>query len=540
MQLRRELPMTHPTDVDVLIVGAGPTGLTMACLLVQFGVTFRIIEKKITITEHSKALAVQARTLELFEQLDLTEKALAEGHPAEGLDLVAEGKLRASIDLRKYGRGMTKYPYVLILAQDKTEKILVDKLENFGKKIEWQRELVELTQHPDYVEAFVAGREKIETIRARYLVAADGARSAVRTFLHLPFEGGTYDSRFLLADIQVQGPLSRRHISLCLSKRGFAGFFPMYGVDRFRAIGLLPDDLPKAAEDNFEVIAEEIRKQSELPIEVSDPRWFSAYRLHHRCVKRFKEQRCFFAGDAAHIHSPAGGQGMNTGIQDAFNLAWKLSYVLSGKAQPKILETYHEERYPIARKLIHSTDQVFSFATNHRPFVRWYLLNLMPPILGLLSKSDFFRTKFFRLVSQIGIHYRESSLVQQGFPARGCLRAGDRFYQPGAQDGLFQAFLVGGQEAQKHTMDVLENFFENRIRLYTLDKRPDLHTILQSFGIYKDGLILVRPDGYVCFCSEGLDINQLLKYLNRFYYEKGSQVENRPDRKEVFPFESFF
>jgi 2-polyprenyl-6-methoxyphenol hydroxylase-like FAD-dependent oxidoreductase len=531
--------MTHPTDVDVLIVGAGPTGLTMACLLAQFGIKFRIVDKKLGITDRSKALAVQARTLELFEQLEITEKALEQGHPAEGLDLMVEGKPRVSIDLREYGKGFTKYPYVFILAQDKTETLLSDKLESFGKKVEWKRELVELVQHPEYVEAYVAGGERMETIRAKYLVAADGPRSSVRTFLQLPFEGGTYENRFLLADIQVQGPVSRRHISLCISERGFAGFFPMFGEDRFRAIGLLPDELPKTEAGMYETIVREIRLQSKLPLEISDPRWISSYKLHHRCVNRFKEQRCFFAGDAAHIHSPAGGQGMNTGIQDAYNLAWKLAYVLSGRAHPKILETYHEERHPIARKLIHSTDQVFSFVTNQRPYVRWARLHLMPRVLNLITKFSFFRSFIFRLVSQVGIQYRDSSLTQQCFSTTGALCAGDRFYQTDCQDGLFHAFLVGGQEAQKHAMEVLEKFFENRVRFHTLDKRPDLHTILQSFSVYKDGLILVRPDGYVCYCGDSLDINQLLKYLNRFYFEKESREENRPDRKEAFPFESF-
>ncbi len=530
--------MTHPTDVDVLIVGAGPTGLTMACLLAQFGIKFRIIEKNKGLTEHSKALAIQARTLELFEQLDLTEKALEQGHPADGFDLIVEGKPRVSIDLREYGQVYTKYPYVLILAQNRTEKLLADKLESFGKKVEWQHELVELVQHPEFVEAYVAGGERMETVRAKYLVAADGARSSVRAFLQLPFEGVTSENCFLLADIQAQGPVSRRHVSLCLSERGFVEFFPLDGADHFRAISLLSNDFPKSEAGMQGLIAGEISLRSELPLKISAPRWFSSYNLHHRGVNRFKEQRCFFAGDAAHVHSPAGGQGMNTGIQDAYNLAWKLSSTLSGRALPKILETYHEERHPIARKLIHRADQGFSFVINQKPYVRWTRLHLVPRILGLVSKFNFFRAAFFKLVSQIGIQYRGSSLTQQCFSAAGALRAGDRFCQVGCQNGMFHAFLVGGQEAQKQTMDVLEKFLDNRMIFHTLDKRPDLHTILQVFGIYRDGLILVRPDGYVCYCDDALDITQLLKYLNRFYIEKGPRVENRPDGKGVLRFES--
>lgn len=531
--------MTHPTDVDVLIVGAGPTGLTLACLLAQFGVKFRIIEKNHTITERSKAIAVQARTLELFEQLGVSEKAVEQGHPAEGLDLVARGKIRASIDIREYGRGLTKYPYMLVLEQSKTERLLLDKLESFGKKVEWKTELVELAQHPDYVAVATAGGDKIETIRAKYLVAADGARSTVRTFLHLPFVGGTYESRFLLADVQVQGHVSRRHISLCFSRQGFAGFFPMYGSDRFRAISLLTEAIGEKLEGDFEIIADEIQKQAQLPLSISDPRWFATYKLHHRSVVHFKEQRCFFAGDAAHIHSPAGGQGMNTGIQDVFNLAWKLSYVLAGRAQEKLLETYHEERFPVAQKLIRTTDQIFSFATDRRAFFRWWRLYLVPPLVRLASKLNFVRKFVFKLISQTGVDYHGSSLTHQCFSSKGVLRAGDRFCLSGSQDGLFHAFLVGGQEAQKHAIEVLEKFFENKVKLYTLDKRPDLQSILQSFGIFKDGLILVRPDGYVCFCADSLDMNLLLKYLNRFYLLKGARQDKRSDRKEAFPFESF-
>lgn len=531
--------MTHPTDVDVLIVGAGPTGLTLACLLAQFGVKFRIVEKNSTITARSKAIAVQARTLELFEQLELSEKAIEQGHPAEGLNLVARGKVRASIDLREYGKGLTKYPYMLVLEQSKTEKLLLDKLESFGKNVEWQQELVDLVQHPDSVSASITGGSKIETIRAKYLVASDGARSTVRTFLRLPFEGGSYEDRFLLADVQIQGSISRRHISLCFSKEGFAAFFPMYGTDRFRAISIWPEAISEKQDGDFSIISSEIQKQSQLPLSISDPRWYSTYKIHHRNVTHFKEQRCFFAGDAAHIHSPAGGQGMNTGIQDAFNLAWKLAYVFSGKGQTRLLETYHEERFPIARKLIHTADRAFSIVTDDRPFYRWCRLFLAPPILKIASKFKSVRAATFRMVSQIGVHYEESSLNHQTFAAKGELRAGDRFCLAGCQDGLFHAFVVGGQEAQKHTKDVLEKFFENGIKFYTLDKRPELHTILQGFGIFKDGMILVRPDGYVCYCAEGLDNNLLLKYLNTYFVEKGGRQEKLPDRKEAFPFESF-
>ncbi|HEY8270018.1 MAG TPA: FAD-dependent monooxygenase [Pseudobdellovibrionaceae bacterium] len=528
--------MTHQTDVDVLIVGAGPTGLTLACLLQQYGVKFKIIEKNKTITTRSKALAVQARTLELFEQLGIAEKAIEPGHPAEGLDLVVRGKLRATVDLITYGRGLTKYPYLLILEQCKTEQLLWEKLKTQGSEVEWQKELVELQLHADSVTAVIHEFEKLEIIQAKYIVAADGARSAVRTLLRIPFEGETYENRFLLADVALRGNISRHHITLCLSQQGFAGFFPMYGTRRFRAIGILPDDVPENADKEFETIAKKIAEQAQVPMTLSDPLWISTYKLHHRSIPHFKVQRCFFAGDAAHVHSPAGGQGMNTGIQDAFNLAWKISWVLEGRARENLLETYHEERFPIAKKLLRSTDRVFGFVTGRSAWLRFLRLYILASVLKTLVKSRTFRSFIFRTVSQIGIHYRQSKLSEQCFCSDSVRKAGDRLCEE-VLDGSFQAYVVGGQQAQREATDILRRYFEVRIKIYTLDKKPDIYSVFQTFGIYKDGLILVRPDGYVSYCSDGFNSLALLNYLNRFFLPKDFDLEK--EREQPFQTENF-
>lgn len=530
--------MTHQTDVDVLIVGAGPTGLTLACLLASYGVSFRIIEKNKTITSHSKALGVQARTLELFEQLGLAEKAVALGHPAKGLDLRVNGKLKLSIDLQRYGEGLTEYPYVLILEQSKTEQLLLEKLQSNNKDVEWQTELVELQQHASFVTATVSHFEKINVIKAKYLVAADGAKSAVRTLLHLPFEGGTYENRFLLADVALTGNLTREHITICTSKEGFAGFFPMVGEDRFRVIGLMPDRVPEKADQEFELMKAEVRTQSKMDLQLSDPHWISTYKIHHRNVSHFREQRCFFAGDAAHIHSPAGAQGMNTGIQDSFNLAWKLWFVCSGWAHEKLLNTYHEERFPVAQKLIRTTDRVFGFVTNRSRFVSWLRLKLLPPVLRLLLKNEDFRRNAFTKISQIAIRYRKSSLTEQNFLSDGINKAGDRFCNP-APDGLFHAFVVGCPEAQESVAALLERYFRGQIHVHTLNKRVDTSTVLQAYGIFKDGVLLIRPDGYVGYCAEGLDMTALPRYLDRYFIPEDYRAQKEKEGKEAFPFESF-
>jgi len=530
--------MTHQTDVDVLIIGAGPTGLTMACLLAQFGVKFRIIDKNKGITTRSKALGVQARTLELFEQLGITEKAIAMGYPAKGMDMFVQGKRKAGISLDAFGRGITKYPFMLILEQCKTEKLLLDKLNSLGGEVEWQKELVELKQQVQSVTATLTHFEHIEEVRAKYLVAADGSKSTVRTLLKVPFMGGTYENRFLLGDIAIEGPISREHITLCLSDQGFAGFFPMIGEDRYRAIGILPDELKGTEDENAARVFSEIRKQSHLDLKISDPHWISSYKIHHRSVPHFQELNCFFAGDAAHVHSPAGAQGMNTGIQDSFNLAWKLQLVLHGQAQEKLLKTYHEERYPLAQKLIRTTDQIFSFVTNPNYFIRRLRLLMLPNTFRFLITNSHVRNFIFKLLSQTGIRYRKSSLSEQNFLSEADFKAGDRSCHV-STDGCFHAFILGEPRAQEQITIMLEKYFEGKIRVYTLNKSMDITAILQDFGITRDGLVLVRPDGYAAYCAEGLDGIALKKYLDRYFLSKDIQLQKDFEEKEGFPFESF-
>lgn len=530
--------MTHQTDVDVLIVGAGPTGLTLACLLARYGVKFKIIEKNKMITDRSKALGVQARSLELLEQLGITEKALVLGHPAKGLDLVVRGQHRMTLDLEKMGQGLTKYPYLLILEQCKTEQLLLEKLQSLSKDVEWQKELVDLKQHADHVSVDLIHAGRLESLRAKYVVAADGARSSVRSFLQLPFDGGTYENRFLLADIAVQGKISREHVTLCLSKEGFAGFFPMIGTDRFRAIGEMPDWAPENADKEFGFMAQEIVRHADLPLSISDPQWISTYKIHHRNILHFKVQRCFFAGDAAHIHSPAGAQGMNTGIQDAFNLAWKLHCVLEGKATDRLLETYHDERFPVARNLVHTTDRVFSFVTDQRAWVRMIRLYMIPTLIRGLSRVRWLREFVFKRISQIGICYDKSSLSEQSFLADSSLKAGDRFCMT-LGDGLFHAFIVGEPEMQKSIICVLQKYFEGRIRIHTLDKRPEISNVMQSYGLTKDGLILVRPDEYVAYCSERLETKPLIKYLQRYFLSKDLHRQKETEDRSHYAFENF-
>jgi 2-polyprenyl-6-methoxyphenol hydroxylase-like FAD-dependent oxidoreductase len=442
------------------------------------------------------------------------------------------------MNLNDNGAGLTKYPYMLILEQCKTERLLLDKLISCDGSVEWEKELVDLQQHPDSVTASISHFEKVETITVKYVLAADGARSAVRSILQLPFVGGTYENRFLLGDFHIESNLSKEFISLCVSKKGFAAFFPMHGTDRFRAIGILPDDIPENADAQFEAVAKDVQEQADMPMKISNPEWISTYKLHHRNLGHFQVHRCFFLGDAAHIHSPAGAQGMNTGIQDSFNLGWKLQLVLKGMAIPRLLETYHEERYPFAKWLIHSTDQAFEFVTNQKTYVKWLRLYIFPYLLKGLTQFGAFKKFVFKTISQTCIQYRKSSLSSQSFSSKHSLRAGDRFPEPyfmgeiiasQCADGLFHAYLVGCPAEQERVDHLLHQYLGRQVRIHTLARRPELHTVLTTFGIQKDGLVLVRPDQYVGYCCNTLDLKALTRYLDRYFTSQVAEDEKEEE-----------
>lgn len=531
--------MTHQTDIDVLIVGAGPTGLTLACLLAQFGVSFKIIEKRKSASAQSRALGIQARTLELFEQLDIAEKAVALGYPAKGVDLMVQGKLKCSLDLKSLGKELTKYPYLLILEQHKTEQLLLEKLNSLGSDVDWGHELIEIQQHPHSVTAILSHYERVEVLKTKFLVAADGAKSRTRSLLKLPFIGPGREDLFFLTDVAVEGALSREHVTICLSREGFASFFPIRGgANRFRTIGIWPEKENEKASAEFEKVAREIKRQAHLDLKISDPRWISFYQTRYQAVSRFREQHCFFVGDAAHIHSPMGAQGMNTGIQDAFNLAWKLQMVLKGRAQEELLNTYHEERFPVAQNLVRNLDQFLNFLASPRFFTRWLRLFIFPLAFRILVKVDSFQVYLFESISQIGVRYRKSNLSEQEFLSEADFKAGDRCIPP-KTDGRFHAYLVEGPREQERIVEILEKYFETGIKIHTLTKELDVPQVLQRYGIFKDGLILVRPDGYTAYCAENPDPKSLENYLNRYFIPKNHRLPKELESQEEFPFETF-
>lgn len=507
---------------DVLIVGAGPTGLALAAQLIRYGVDFLIIDKKETTTPYSKAIGVQARTLEIYDQIGLADPLVSIGWRADKVRLVEGGKIRGEIDLTNIGEGMSPFPFLLIVEQGKHEALLHDHIRSGGRDVRWNTELVKFSQTDKGVSADLKlSNGDFETVEAKYLVGCDGAHSLVRHTLKIDFGGSTFERLFYVADVEIDWAFAHDALHANLGKNTLTAFFPMSGDRQWRIVGTFPEG-HKA--DEGEILYDEIERQvfadTELKFDITKVNWFSVYKVHSRHVSRFSEGRCFLAGDSAHIHTPAGAQGMNTGIQDAYNLAWKLAFVLSGHADARLLETYNEERLPNAHRLLQTTDRFFSLAASDDPVTSFFRIHVFPYVANFAFGLDVVKRFIFPLVSQIGINYRDSSLsVGEGFG----VRAGDRmpYFEvdgAGIYDRLREArfHLVAfydGQADVAPLIDDLTQEWEGLIDSTVVSLYPQ---IADTFGTKQSFYVIVRPDNYIGLISSDFSRETIFGYLGKY------------------------
>jgi 2-polyprenyl-6-methoxyphenol hydroxylase-like FAD-dependent oxidoreductase len=521
--------MSEPIKTDVLIVGAGPTGLNLACQLVRHGVDFVVVEKNEGVTPFSKAIGVHARTLEIYEQLGLAREAVERGSIAGKVRLLAGGELRGEFNLSDVGEGMSPYPFVLMLEQSKNERLLYDHLKSRGRDVLWNTELESLSQTEAGVTAEVktaAGASL--TIEAKYLVGCDGAKSPVRHALGLSFEGSTFERTFYVADAEVDWQFGHDALTVSLSKETFVLFFPLKGEKRYRIVGVFPDEFAKDEGDVlYEEIEARIKQEAELELDMHDVEWFSTYKVHTRHVSSFDEGRCFLAGDAAHIHSPAGAQGMNTGIQDGYNLAWKMALVLKGEAGEKLLDTYNEERLENARNLLRTTDRMFQLAAGPEWFLAFLRTNVFPAVAGFLFSYDAVKRFVFPLVSQIGINYRHGSLSRHAGDEDFKVKAGDRmpyFLVDGESvyDRLrqpkFHLLAFTGETGSAQASEAASPNSD----LIDFNAIPLSPQVEQAFGTDRPFNVLLRPDNYIGYISSGPPSGELKAYLNDFAADSGN------------------
>ncbi len=527
--------MGTTTKTDVIIVGAGPTGLSLACQFVRHDVDFVIVEKNEGVTPYSKAIGVHARTLEIYEQLGLARKAIEQGTVAGKIRLLAGGEVRGEFNLSGIGEGMSPYPFVLMLEQSKNERLLYGFLESQVREVLWNTELESFSQTESGVTARVksAGGES-RTIEARYLVGCDGAKSPVRRALGLAFEGSTFERTFYVADAQIDWEFGHDALTGSLSKETFVIFFPLKGEKRYRIVGVFPEEFAK---DEGEVLYEEIeariKEEAEIELDIHDVEWFSTYKVHTRHVSSFSEGRCFLAGDAAHIHSPAGAQGMNTGIQDAYNLAWKMALVLKGKAGKKLLDTYNEERLKNAKNLLRTTDRMFQLAAGPEWLLAFVRTNVFPAVAGYLFNFDSVKRFVFPLVSQIGINYRHGSLSRQDGDEEFKVKAGDRmpYFQVDGEsvydrlrEPKFHLLTFTDEASPVHASALeAESQYADLVDFQSIALTPQA---AEAFGTDKPFNVLLRPDNYIGYVSAETSSSGLRAYLQDFIREGKTYESN--------------
>ena len=391
--------------MPVLVVGAGPTGLMMASELTRHGIHCRIIEKASAPAQLSKALAIHARTLEIFENIGFADQFVAEGVKAHGGSVYAEGKRIVHF---MFNGLESKYDYALMLPQDRTEALLAKHLETLGRTVERSTELVGLTQDGNQVTATLRlpdGRE--ESCRADFIVGCDGAHSSVRHLLNLAFEGEAYEENFALADVHVDSSMPSDEIVGFASEKGIVFFFPIT-ENRYRLIAdveQIRTDRPPTLQELQTIIDE----QCHMGARLHDPKWTAYFKIHRRQAKSYRVGRAFLVGDAAHIHSPAGGQGMNTGLQDAYNLAWKLALAMNGIVKPAVLDSYAAERHAVGREVLKQTDAMTKMMELRSPVA----MAIRNRIAAAISSTDIFQNMARKGMSELAVNYRESPIVAE-------------------------------------------------------------------------------------------------------------------------------
>jgi 2-polyprenyl-6-methoxyphenol hydroxylase-like FAD-dependent oxidoreductase len=508
------------TQSDVLIIGAGPTGLVLALWLTKLGVNVRIIDKTAEPGTTSRALAVQARTLELYRQLDLTEAVVARGHQVPAVNLWVKGAAAARLSFETIGSDLTPYPFLHIFPQDQHERLLIERLGALGVAVERRTELIGFTDGENGITARLRGPDGQEVdCKAKYIAGCDGARSILRETIGTGFPGGTYRQIFYVADVEAAGPAVNGELHVDLDEADFLGVFPLAGEGKARLIGTVRDERADRADTlTFKDVSD--RAIDHLKVQVKKVNWFSTYHVHHRVAQHFRKGRAFLLGDAAHIHSPAGGQGMNTGIGDAINLAWKLAAVLAGRADDNLLDSYEAERIGFARRLVATTDRIFSFVTSDGRIAAVLRTRVAPLLIPRVVAFQRVREFMFRTVSQIMLNYRQGPLSRG---AAGRVHGGDRL--PWVQvDGTDNFATLATMDWQVHVYgsagaELASWCAAHNVLLHIFDWRPEY----EKAGLARNALYLLRPDTYVAL-ADGAGAADVLE---RYFTDHGIKLAPR-------------
>ncbi len=498
------------SDTSVLIVGAGPTGMVLALWLTKQGVPVRIIDKTAEPGTASRALAVQARTLELYQQLDLADAIAAKSYSVPGVRLWLGGSEKARVPFEEIATDLTPYAFLHIFPQDEHERLLNDRLQDLGVQVERSTELLAYTEEGDHISARLRGPDGAErTVDAAFIAGCDGAHSKVREEMGAGYPGGSYPQVFYVADVAGEGLAFNGDLNVELDESDFLAVFPLADKGRVRLIGAIrPGERQNLDKLTFDDISD--RATQQLRLKVDTVNWFSTYHISHRVTDHFRKSRAFLLGDAAHIHTPVGGQGMNTGIGDAINLAWKLQAVLAGRAPDALLDTFEAERRAFALRLVETTDRFFNVAAAKGHLAEIVRTRLAPIVLPQLVKFEAARTYIFRTISQITLNYRGKGLDQGHV---GPVHGGDRLpwvkfgegdnYQALKRIG-WQIHVYGAAQAELQTWCAARNV--------PLQVCPWSDAMRQA-GLRENAMYLIRPDAYVALAEPASSVDAVERYF---------------------------
>jgi 2-polyprenyl-6-methoxyphenol hydroxylase-like FAD-dependent oxidoreductase len=539
-------------QIDALVVGAGPVGLTVAVSLTHHGLKCRIIDKASEATDKSKALVVWCRTLELLDQFGLASGFVASGHKAKGGTMYANGQKLVHIELTS---DESAFGFPLMIPQSETERLLTEHLSGQGLNVERPVELVSFEEQSDSIICKLRSPDGQEEIcETPWLIGCDGAHSAVRHGSGMPFTGHAEPNDWMLADIHVDGPLATDEVSVFWHESGVLVFFPITR-DRFRVIadiGAASEHAPPPQPTLADVQAK-VDERGPGGLTLSDPVWLSNFRINERKVRDYRKGRALLTGDAAHIHSPAGGQGMNTGMQDAFNLAWKLALIQRGHGRTEpLIESYSTERSAVGEQVLANAERFTTIATLRNPAAQW-VRNQTAAIIGAFP---FVRDRIRDALFELSINYRHSALSAQKWPSMtGGLAAGDRLCDApvrspvnGTHTTLFSVIgclrinlLVfpgsGDAKAVAHLLQIAEKIrqqFPTEIAVHVIVKADDAgaggFTGAKEGSVWIDtngilhqklyatdaSLFLIRPDGYIGFRCQPAESDATIHYLDGF------------------------
>lgn len=524
----------------VLIVGAGPSGLTLAIQLHRFGIPFRIIDKKIKPVETSNALAVQTRTLEIWSDMELLDEALEKGHPVKGFNFYANGKKIFDLELSLLN---SRYHFILGLSQHYTEALMIEYLQRIGIEIEMKMELIDIHfQNNLYSVVLKDQQGQIKNETFQYVIACDGSHSFIRNQLNIPFVGKDLTQHFVFADVEIESPLSDQQAHAFSSEKGVLFCVP-YDRKYWRIIADVTRDpqLKHATTLTVSELADLVKARCPFKIKFCAPLWTSGFWIHERMIETFRHDNIFFVGDAAHIHSPVGGQGMNTGIQDAYNLAWKLSLTLQNKIKPNILETYHSERYPIAKNILKKTTAMTELMTLDSPFIRY----LRDKLLGFLMSFKVIRKKLAEDLTESSIFYAKSILVMDYLDSKKGPKSGSRMldvkvhheapvsYLSDCVRGIdFYLLIFTGHDASFDFQSLFEFVsqasYPNFKILFIQGMNNDLNVngkviedknfeIHKCYQVTEPTLYFIRPDKYIGFRGRVSHLEKFKEYLKNIF-----------------------